>query len=321
MKKEKTKLTAIILIATAIILTFISGPVFAQKNDTMSFVHISDIHLIFDLELFQKDLAHDRIHYGNGVKSFKKFLKKVPGETGSDFVVITGDLIDIYEGEMAGGGKLDFQARQFARLTDKCKVPVFLTLGNHDISSYSWNDSARVSTQSCAERARATWIKSATCFKEGTYYSRIFEVGGTTYRLVFLNNAYNTFPPELNIKIPFVDKIQLRWLEDQLQQSEDDVEIILMHLPIKSEAGETEPSSELYSVLAKNPSVKLIFSGHNHKNAITVFPSIGNNKITQIQTSGFGQNNMNWRVIRLTENNILISLPGSDEKELELIMR
>ena len=318
---NKIKLFSVALICTTILCVCTLGTVSAQKNDTISFLHITDIHLIFDIQLFQKDLAQSRSFYGNGVKSFKKFLKKVPDETGSDFVVATGDLIDIYEGEMAVGGKLESQAGQFTRLLNRCKVPVYLTLGNHDISSFSWKDSTRVSTQICAERAQAAWIKSAACFNEGTYYSRVSNVSGTSYRLIFLDNAYNRFPSEANIKNPYIDKIQLYWLKDQLQQSNDDIEIILMHIPITSACVEQEPSNELYSLLAKNPSVKLVLAGHNHKNAIKVFPSAENNKITQVQTGGFGQNNENWRLIRLTENKILVSLPGNTEKQMEVLIK
>jgi len=316
---NKIKLLSIRLICTTLFCVCTLGTVSAQKNDTISFLHITDIHLIFDIQMFQKDIAQSRSLYANGVKPFKKFLKKVPGDTKSDFVIVTGDLIDIYEGEKAGGGKLETQAGQFARLVDKCKTPVFLTLGNHDISSYSWKDSARVTSQINAERARATWIKSAACFNEGSYYSRVFNVGGTSYRLIFLDNGYNRFPPESNIKNPYVDKSQLYWLEDQLQQSVDDIEIILMHIPITYESVQQEPSNEFYSLLAKKPSVKLVLAGHNHKNAIKVFPSAENNKITQVQTGGFGQNDENWRLIRLTENKILVSLPGNTEKEKEIL--
>lgn len=317
---NKIKLSVVIIVVTLLSISN-QGALFAQKSDTLSFLHISDIHLIFNLETFQKDLAQSRSLYENGVEPFKKFLEKVPKETGSEFVIATGDLIDIYEGETEKGGQSDFQAEQFARLLDKCNVPVYPTLGNHDITSYSWENGTRSSTQNCAEQARAAWIRNANCFKEGTYYSRNFNVGGTTYKLIFLDNAYNSFPSEANIKIPYIDKIQLYWLEDQLQQSADDIEIIMMHLPITSASDQQKPSMEFYSVLEKNPSVKLVLSGHNHKNAITVFPFAENNKITQVQTGGFGQNNENWRLIRLTQDKIIVSQPGNTNNEMDILTK
>lgn len=318
---KKIKSTSEIVILTILIVTFYNGTVFAQKNDTLSFLHISDIHLIFDIELFQKDLAQDRSNYGNSVNRFKKFIKNIPKETGADFIVATGDLIDIYEGELAEGGMLDFQSKQFTHLLDKSKVPVYLALGNHDIASFSWEDNARRSNQNCAEPARTSWTRNADCFKDGIYYRRIFKVGGITYRLIFLNNAYNTFLPELNITYPFVDKIQLCWLEEQLQESNNDVELIFMHIPITSESTQPDSSCELYSVLTRNPSAKLIFAGHNHKNRIADYSSSENNKITQIQIAGFAQSSKHWRLIRLTENKVLVSFPGSIENEMEVLIK
>ncbi len=318
---NKIKLFSVGLICTTFFCVCTLGTVSAQKNDTLSFLHISDIHLIFDIEMFQKDLAQDRSIYGNSVNRLKEFIKKIPKETGADFVVATGDLIDIYEGELAEGGMLDFQSKQFTHLLDKSKVPVYLALGNHDIASYSWEDNARRSNQNCVEQARTSWTRNADCFKDGIYYSRIFKVGGITYRLIFLNNAYNTFLPELNITYPFVDKIQLCWLEEQLQESNDDVELIFMHIPITSESTKPESSCEFYSVLTRNPSAKLIFAGHNHKNRITDFSSSENKKITQIQTAGFAQSSKHWRLIRLTENKVLVSFPGSIENEMEVLIK
>ena len=49
----------------------------AAGPDTVSFLHVSDIHLIFNLDIIQKDLAKDREHYGNGVLPFDKFLKNI----------------------------------------------------------------------------------------------------------------------------------------------------------------------------------------------------------------------------------------------------
>ena len=320
MKIKKIQLAAVIMLFTIYIVTFFSGTAFAQERDTISFLHISDLHLIFDIDLFQKDLAENRSDYGNSVNRFKKFLKNIPKERGADFVVVTGDLIDIYEGELAKGGMLDFQAKQFSHLVDKSKVPVFLALGNHDITSFSWEDNSKHLNQNCAEQARTSWTRNANCFNKGIYYSRVFKVGGTTYRLIFLNNAYNRFSSDLNITYPFVDKIQLCWLEEQLQESNDDVELIMMHIPITSESTQQESSCELYSVLARNPSAKLIFAGHNHKNRITDYSLSENNKITQIQTAGFAQSSMHWRLVRLTGNKVLVSLPGSSVTELELVI-
>jgi 3',5'-cyclic AMP phosphodiesterase CpdA len=286
------------------------------RPDTLSFVHITDLHVIFNLDAYQKNLAQSRKHFGQGEVPLKEFLKTIPRKTNSNLVIATGDLVDFYEGEARRGGMLDLQVEQIYRLIRSCHVPVLLTLGNHDISAYRWKDTLRSATQNVAGQARATWMRSFPCFRDGTYYSRIFEVNGRTYRLIFLDNGYNTVFHGEHGTLPYIDKAQLHWLGDQLQQSPYDVEIVLMHLPLTSTIVAAGSSNEIYTVLANHPSARLILAGHNHKNAIQSFSSKENNKMVQVQTGAFGQNPENWRLIRLTKENILVSFPGKTETEL-----
>ena len=296
--------------------------IFANKlsaqQDTVSLLHISDLHVIFNLNSYQQDLVRSREHYGQGIEPLKQFFQVVPKKTKCDMIVATGDLIDFYEGEIPGKKMLGNQVEQFSRLANECPVPLSLTLGNHDIAGYSWKDSILVSSQNKAGEARASWIRNIPCFNNGTYYSKVVKAGETTFRLIFLDDAYNSVLPGENMKLPYIDKAQLHWLQDQLQQSDSDVEIIFMHIPFSSN---TESSCELYSVLIKEPSVKLILAGHNHKNAVTVFNSENNHAITQVQTGAFAQVAGSWRLICLTGSNILVSVPGNTESELKIATR
>jgi hypothetical protein len=52
----------------------------AQPKDTLSFLHVSDIHLIFDLEKFQPDFAETRKHYAKD-GTVQKFSQKGTGQT------------------------------------------------------------------------------------------------------------------------------------------------------------------------------------------------------------------------------------------------
>lgn len=295
---------------------FVAGNVTAQ-TDTLSFLHITDTHVIFNLDTYHPGIVSGRQHYGQGVGPLKQFLQTMPGKLKSNFVVITGDLVDFYEAETAKGGMLDFQTEQFTRLIGDSPVPVFLTLGNHDLAAYGWQNEKRISSQHVAVRSRATWIRNAGCFREGTYYSRTYTVGGTTYRLIFLEDGYEDFRQDEKVGMPYLDKAQLYWLETELQQLPDDIEIILMHIPLS--AGSVQPgfSCELYPVLAKNPSVKLILAGHNHKNEAAEYDHAENQKMIQVQTGAFGRDAVNnWRQIRLTKDQIMVSFPGKTENEL-----
>jgi DNA repair exonuclease SbcCD nuclease subunit len=291
-----------------------AGTGFSQ--DTLSFLHVTDLHLIFNPERYEENLAQSRKHYADGIVPFVQFLKTMPQKTKSSMVVVTGDLLDSYETESKSGEMLQFQANRFIRILKKSKVPVFLTLGNHDITSYSWENNARISRQDDAGTARTRWIRNISYFNDGTWYSHTVKVGKTNYRLIFLDNSYNRFYSEEKVEIPYLDMPQLHWLRAQLQESPDDVELIIMHIPMKATPGDPAPSCMLYPVLADNPSAKLILAGHAHKNTVNNFSSGENGKMVQVQTGAFAQNPENWRLIRLTEENILVSLPGKTENEL-----
>ncbi|WP_423126702.1 metallophosphoesterase family protein [Gaoshiqia sp. Z1-71] len=298
----------------------IAAGVFAQP-DTLSFLHVSDIHLIFNMEKFQPDFAETRKHYANGVEPFKDFLKKIPAQTGAEFVIVTGDLVDFSEGETTGGEMSGWLIDQFSELVKKQKEQLFFTLGNHDIAAYSWNGTSRVSSRENAGKSRAHWIRSLTCFSEGTYYSRTVTVGKTAYQLIFLDNSYNTVRENESVSVPFISVEQQHWLEARFADSDDDVEIILMHIPMNPAPGESMSSCKRYPVLTKNPSAKLILAGHNHKNILQDFPSGENKKMLQVQTGAFAQDTKNWRLIRLTEDSILVSVPGDVKTEVAVSVK
>ncbi len=288
---------------------------FAAEPDTLSFYHLSDIHLVFQLETFQKDLAKNRASCVKGLAPFRDFIKYNNKEKDADFLVVSGDLVDIYKGETENGGMFGEQIESFTHLLKKSKKPVYTILGNHDITEYSW-DTARVSSQIEAGSARAEWIRNLSCFENGTYYSRIFKVGETTYRFIFLDNALNRFEGKTETDIPYIDKAQQSWLKNQFDASANDVEIVIMHIPLRKESCDV-PENSIYSVLGIQSTLKLVLAGHNHKNRITKFGE-DMSSFFQVQTAGFGSNPDAWRKIRLTENEILISEPGTLENELKI---
>ena len=80
---------------------------------------------------------------------------------------------DYFEAETEKGPWLSTQIEQFSSILNQCSVPIFPTLGNHDISSY-WieNSEGYESFQIYASRARAAWIRNVSSFRNGTYYLR-----------------------------------------------------------------------------------------------------------------------------------------------------
>jgi 3',5'-cyclic AMP phosphodiesterase CpdA len=173
-------------------------------------------------------------------------------------------------------------------------------------------------------------MRNVTCFKDGTYYSHIFKIDTVTFRLIFLDNSYYSAEEISDGVLPFtVDPYQLRWLDAQMKASPTDVEIIFMHQPLPSgttidKSILTESTSvysskaksyNMLSVLDKNSSTRLIFAGHKHINSINKYTLPDGDTLMQVMTGALGYDTANWRVIKITEDNILISLPGSTKAE------
>ena len=295
-----------------------SGTVLAQK-DTLSFLHITDMHTMFNLESYDSEIVHHREYtrdYINANSFFKQFMQTVPDRTNSDMVIATGDMIDFFDAKTPGGKTLEYQVEQFAQYLENFQIPIYLTIGNHDIFSYDWGNNRVIPNQNQTGRARATWIRNFDCFRNGTHYSQIHQVGETTYRLIFLDNGFYRFRKDENMVNPYIDKPQLHWLRAELNASDDDIEIILMHIPFTEKSALPESANELYAELAQNPSVKLIFAGHYHKGAVMRFPVEADNEIVQVGTDALVKGPENWRLVRLTENNILVSVLGEYSNEV-----
>jgi DNA repair exonuclease SbcCD nuclease subunit len=256
-------------------------------------------------------------------------------------------MTDFYEAETNKGSMKGTQIEQFLELLDPVNIPIYMSLGNHDIASY-WVDStsSHYSTnQLHAMQARSKWVRNADCFKNGTYYSRTYQVDTTTYRLIFLDNGY--YSPDRKEKnnkdLPpnIVDKYQLLWLSKQLKRSKKDVVLIFTHIPVfpphedeirdskntyHLDLSDTIPPVHSYEETFKSDKDQnlkriikdyasdhtVIFSGHKHSTAFYKVQITDDFLIPQVLTGAFGRDSRNWRLIKLTSDSILISYPGVD---------
>lgn len=308
----------IALIAICISITF---SVYTQK-DTLSLLHITDTHLMFNLENYDAEIVNHRENtrgYKGGNYRFERFMQTTPEATGSNMIVATGDLIDFFSATNVAGRSQAYQVEQFARFLDNYPQPLLLTLGNHDVFSYIWGKGRVIPNQLDAERARAAWIRNFDCFREGTYYSRTVEVGEANYRFIFLDNSYYRFKKEENVVNPYIDKPQLHWLKNQLNKSDNETAIIFMHLPLTDKSVLPESNNKLYEVLSNEPSVKLILAGHRHRARVKSFKGEGSNEIIQVETAALVRDENNWRHIYLTEDSILVSSMGKMDKEITVL--
>lgn len=307
----------------------------SQGNQNVSFIHITDTH-ICNLVGYHPYFIQKRMHYGEGIKPLSNFFKTIPAREKADFVVLTGDMIDFYEAEDATGEMRGAVIELFTKFLDASDVPVYLTLGNHDIASYWVNsESSYTSYQLNAVKARATWTRNAGCFRNGTYYSRTCQVGPTMYRLIFLDNGY--YAPSLAREetgcAHLIDPFQLYWLENELSVSDQDVEIIFMHIPLPGiekedgsqiqtiEVNSVKSGCDLFEALGKHASVKAIFAGHKHRNILCNLKYADGHTLVQVETGAFARENTNWRVVHLTPDRILISSPSGEKIQHSITLK
>jgi 3',5'-cyclic AMP phosphodiesterase CpdA len=141
------------------------------------------------------------------------------------------------------------------------------------------------------------------------------KVGKTTYQLIFLDNSYNTVGKNESISVPFISREQQHWLEARFSDSPDDVEIVLMHIPMNPGIAGFIDNNSVYSVCSRQSSLKLFLVGHNHRSEMKEFQN-AESHFYQVQTGAFAQDIKNWRLIRLTEDNILVSVTGDVKTEV-----
>ncbi len=301
-----------------------------NSQAVLNVIQISDTH-ICNLNGYHPLFVKSRGHYGNGVPALRSFLKTVPTDLDADFVVITGDLIDYYDAETSGGAMLATQIEQFYPIYHFSPVPIFLTLGNHDIASY-WireEDGSKVDFQLSAVEARAVWIRNFQCFQLGTYYSRDVLVGTRRFRLLFLDNGYTLSNAEA-----ILDNPQLDWLSHQVIEAENDLVVLFLHkyLPVGDKNRDAmffgkaaldwprEKSCEkgFLRLLNEKRNIVAMFVGHGHKNVVETIELPSGHKVVQTETGAFARDPNNWRLLRFRENEIVISRPGKTDSELRI---
>ena len=310
-------------------LLFFSLSSFAQgENDVLKILQLTDVHTC-NLTGYHPAFVAGRQHYGNGVKPLTEFLKTRPAQMDVDAVIITGDLIDYYEAETEKGPWLATQVEQFVPIVSSCTVPVYLTLGNHDIAGYWFeNETEKESFQINAQQARAAWTRNLSCFQKGTYYEREFPVGKTTYHFIFLDNGYGLGNGA------YIDKQQLDWLNYEVKQAGENPVVIFMHkyFPLPDLDGdgnafkgdsdlalnEETCSKGLLKTLNNSNNIKAMFVGHGHKNVSEILKFPSGHKILQTETAAFAQDTKNWRRIDFCESKIKVYKSSDNQLEINL---
>ncbi len=325
-KIKVNKLYKMFLIGTLLV---IYGTTYAQ-TDTLKIIHTSDIHTVFSLDNCNPIFYNLRKHLIGASDSLKNFFATVPQKTNASAVVITGDLIDYFKADDINGNKIGNQVEQFATLSENCPVPLYLTLGNHCLTSYGINkkDSSKQQTQIYADKARADFVRNFSCFKHGTYYKKEIQVGKTKYHLFFLDNG-NSIPSD------WINKTQLAWFKNEIEKVGNEPVVIFQHkyflvgdingdgIYFKKNKPTDWPKEENCSegfmkVLNEHKNIKAIFLGHGHKNTWEGIKFPSGHIIYQIETSTLYNKSSNWRLIKFTEDAMIVNKAGTTEIELKV---
>lgn len=273
------------------VLLFAMALAAAPAERALDFIHLTDTHVMDDAGVAMP-IAVARMHFSETGKRLAAFLPAARKHAPA-FFLITGDLTDAFRMETPDGAFMAGQVDAFRRAVAGSPAPLYLALGNHDVSEYALQE-GKMAVKQAGDAARAAWRAQFACFRGGTFYSFTRRVGRTTYRFLVLEAVgAAAIAPE-----------QARWIRTQVARRGNSPVILAMHFPL----GENAVSQSIREAAAGG-GVVLALAGHVHRNGIDTV-AFGPEPIVQVRTAAFGYGDENWRKVRLLEDRIEIFAPG-----------
>jgi 3',5'-cyclic-AMP phosphodiesterase len=241
----------ILLISTLCILTFAcnldnNDSSANNNNDDFSFVFVTDIHL-----------TEDR----NAVEGFTQAIDSI-NQLAPDFVLTGGDNIMDALGQTYG--RSDSLYQLFEETIKKLDMPVYSTLGNHEVFGLYENSGVEPSHPEYAKK-----------LYEDRLARRYYSFDHKNWHFVVLDGIGLTDDRHY---YGHVDKEQLEWLQKDLKQSGKEKPVVVsIHIPLLSVGsqimeGPTQPMSkgsivtnadEVINILEQY-NTKLVLQGHLH---------------------------------------------------------
>jgi len=229
---------AVVLIFCACFFSVIILTKAQSAENSVRFAQISDIHL--------HDSAANRGNrmLAHSAELFKDAVEQINEQGNVDFVVFTGDMIDVPSVKLL---------KQFISIADNLKPQWFWTTGNHDIGGV-------VRPAGVLKLLNERKPSSASNGITKTYYS--FKVKNFVFLCmdgVMTNKitANGLFSAE-----------QLRWLEAQLKANKDSYVVIFQHYPLvepfQSKTHYVMNAQQYLNILDKHNNVVAVISGHYH---------------------------------------------------------
>ena len=203
---------------------------------TLKFAQLSDLHTSH-----KTAISKNRMH-PNSFELAKDAINQVNEIPSLDFVVITGDGIDFPNTDLL---------KELGENLATLKKPYYYAIGNHDVS---------------VDYSKEKFIKNlakTNPYKtfDKPYYSTVLK---KDFKLIVLDGAYDTAITSKG----YIDEKQLKWLDEQLSESQDKVVLIFLHFPVEepfaSHNHRITNKDEVDKVLKKYSMPIAIFSGHYH---------------------------------------------------------
>jgi predicted MPP superfamily phosphohydrolase len=296
----------------AVPLAFIVAAVlWSADPSSVEFVHLSDTH-VTNLKIAHPGLAASLEMKKESAARFSRVLDSLARNISPSFIVITGDLVDAYAYDSAGGPLVYRQIEVFQAIFDRSPIPIFPVLGNHDLTQYHFaaDKPQPVTDQSAAADARREWRRSIPNFREGTYYTFRKIAGGAAYLFAVLDDG------EAKGRHDEYAATQLAWLKRQIASHPRDAIVLAMHIPLL----QAPFWQGLKPILADAPNVVLSIAGHRHTDGIEEV-DLGPRRLTQVRTAAVFMGEGNWRKLRLLPDRIEIFAAGKPaqlEKTVEV---
>ncbi len=269
-KKETfiTKLSnaVITLLLSAIMLVWVQGYTNASN---LKFAQISDVHFLenganttYKMTAESPKLLDDAIAQVNSIPNI-------------DFVMFTGDLID-----------KPFEKELHAVLphVSKLNVPWYFAFGNHDICLGGY-------------LTKSVYFDILREFNpefkfEKPYYSFIPKKG---YKVIVLDSIID----DRLTSNGYIYPEQLQWLDNELKNSQKDVVLIFLHVPLlepfPSPGHKMKNETEVRNIIEKYKNPIGVFTGHYHAAKITQI-----NNILYVSTPSLVSYPNAFRVINIT---------------------
>jgi 3',5'-cyclic-AMP phosphodiesterase len=203
-----------------------------------SFVFMTDIHLLPEL---------------NAVQGFKQAIDNV-NKLNPDFVITGGDLIiDALEQRY---GRVDSLYNLYRETVQNLTMPVYNTMGNHEIYGIFSNSGADKLSSEYGEKMFEKRLGKS-------YYS--FDHKG--WKFIIINSVEDT---KKNSYIGKIDESQISWIKEELRKTDSLTPIVIStHIPFITANTQkyvgTTVANDSSAVISNGKDVVDLFKGHNLK--------------------------------------------------------